>query len=56
MRVTKFMSTDFQSDGGQVVLGLDHLQGAFCLLGLGCGLALLLLLVEILVHRYAKRP
>ncbi|XP_069172435.1 probable glutamate receptor isoform X2 [Procambarus clarkii] len=29
-----------------VVLGLEHLQGAFYLLGLGCGLALLTLLLE----------
>ncbi|KAK3870889.1 hypothetical protein Pcinc_020585 [Petrolisthes cinctipes] len=39
-----------ESEDGHVVLGLDHLQGAFYLLFLGAIVCLLGLLVEILIH------
>ncbi|XP_042233417.1 uncharacterized protein LOC121873784 [Homarus americanus] len=39
-----------QDDNGEVVLGLNHLQGAFFLLFLGCIIALLMLLGENFIH------
>ncbi|XP_071536194.1 uncharacterized protein [Panulirus ornatus] len=46
----KTQDKNLQAEEGQRVLGLDHLQGAFYLLFLGCGVAFVFLLVENLAH------
>ena len=38
----------------EVVLKLEHVQGGFYVLFLGCGLGLLSLLVEIFIHNRSK--
>lgn len=44
----------FQS-GGQVILGLGHLQGVFYILGIGYALALVVFLWELFTHN-CRRP
>lgn len=47
----ELISTSLQDGDGIVVLNLSHLQGAFYLLFLGHGAALILLLLEVFVDR-----
>ncbi|XP_053655010.2 probable glutamate receptor isoform X1 [Cherax quadricarinatus] len=37
-------------DDGQVILSVDHVQGSFFVLGLGFGLALIVLVAEVIIH------